>query len=60
MTEVAPISMYYPAEPYHQQYLARGGRFGRPQNPTKGCNDPIRCAACAQGWVGKPGHGVSW
>jgi peptide-methionine (S)-S-oxide reductase len=27
----------------HQQYLARGGRFGKPQSPKKNCTDPIRC-----------------
>ncbi|GLC44806.1 hypothetical protein PLESTF_001097900 [Pleodorina starrii] len=43
VTQVEPIDNYHPAEPYHQQYLARGGRFGKPQNPNKGCNDPIRC-----------------
>ncbi|EFJ40180.1 hypothetical protein VOLCADRAFT_109463 [Volvox carteri f. nagariensis] len=43
VTQVEPIENYHPAEPYHQQYLARGGRFGRPQNSAKGCNDPIRC-----------------
>ncbi|KAG2447067.1 hypothetical protein HYH02_007818 [Chlamydomonas schloesseri] len=43
VTVVEPINNYHSAEPYHQQYLARGGRFGKPQNPSKGCNDPIRC-----------------
>eukprot|EP00197_Chlamydomonas_leiostraca_P010506 CAMPEP_0202865264 /NCGR_PEP_ID=MMETSP1391-20130828/5494_1 /ASSEMBLY_ACC=CAM_ASM_000867 /TAXON_ID=1034604 /ORGANISM="Chlamydomonas leiostraca, Strain SAG 11-49" /LENGTH=314 /DNA_ID=CAMNT_0049545085 /DNA_START=114 /DNA_END=1058 /DNA_ORIENTATION=+ len=43
VTEVVSLSKYYTAEPYHQQYLARGGRFGKSQNPAKGCNDPIRC-----------------
>ncbi|GFR50978.1 hypothetical protein Agub_g13303 [Astrephomene gubernaculifera] len=43
VTVIEPLSNYHPAEPYHQQYLARGGRFGRPQNPSKGCTDPIRC-----------------
>lgn len=43
VTEIADVAGYYPAEQYHQQYLARGGRFGRPQAATKGCNDPIRC-----------------
>ncbi|GIL92602.1 hypothetical protein Vretimale_14021 [Volvox reticuliferus] len=43
VTQVEPLDNYSPAEPYHQQYLARGGRFGRPQNPAKGCDDPIRC-----------------
>lgn len=43
VTEVDDIKMYYPAEPYHQQYLSKGGRFGRPQDSSKGCSDPIRC-----------------
>lgn len=42
-TELEPLKEYYAAEPYHQNYLAKGGRFGQPQNPGKGCNDPIRC-----------------
>ncbi|KAI8475726.1 MAG: peptide methionine sulfoxide reductase MsrA [Monoraphidium minutum] len=42
-TELEPLKEYYPAEDYHQMYLAKGGRFGRPQDPGKGCNDPIRC-----------------
>lgn len=43
VTEVAEISKYSAAEPYHQQYLARGGRNGNAQNPAKLCTDPIRC-----------------
>lgn len=43
VTEIVAVSKYHTAEPYHQQYLARGGRFGRAQNPSKGCSDPIRC-----------------
>jgi peptide-methionine (S)-S-oxide reductase len=43
VTEVEPIRNYTVAEPNHQQYLAGGGRFGQPQSPAKGCNDPIRC-----------------
>lgn len=42
-TELADCSMYHPAEGYHQQYLARGGRNGQPQDAKKGCTDPIRC-----------------
>ena len=42
-TELEDMHSYYPAEDYHQKYLARGGRFGNPQNPQKGCKDPIRC-----------------
>lgn len=42
-TELEPLREYYAAEPYHQNYLARGGRFGNAQSNAKGCNDPIRC-----------------
>jgi peptide-methionine (S)-S-oxide reductase len=45
-TEIAPLSCYYRAEDYHQQYLAKGGRNGNAQSPAKLCNDPIRCCAC--------------
>ena len=31
------------AEEFHQQYLAKGGRFGQGQSTAKGCDDPIRC-----------------
>lgn len=34
-TEIKPIEKYTAAEPYHQQYLARGGRNGNAQNPGK-------------------------
>ena len=43
VTELEPIRAFSPAEEYHQQYLAKGGRFNRPQSPAKGCTDPIRC-----------------
>lgn len=43
VAELAPAGDYYIAEGYHQQYLAKGGRFGRPQSAEKGCNDEIRC-----------------
>lgn len=43
VTEVVPVNKYYPAEEYHQQYLAKGGRFNNPQSTVKGCTDPIRC-----------------
>jgi hypothetical protein len=43
VSELAPIGPYFLAEPYHQQYLSRGGRFGSPQSAAKGCKDPIRC-----------------
>lgn len=42
-TEVRPADTFYDAEAYHQQYLAKGGRFGRPQSAEKGCDDTIRC-----------------
>ncbi len=42
-TEVFPAKQWWDAEKYHQQYLAKGGRFGRAQSTEKGCNDPIRC-----------------
>lgn len=34
---------YYIAEKYHQQYLAKGGRFGMPQSAEKGATENIRC-----------------
>ncbi|KAF5834263.1 hypothetical protein DUNSADRAFT_9175 [Dunaliella salina] len=43
VTEIEPVSMYYTAEPYHQQFLAKGGRAGNAQSAAKGCQDPIRC-----------------
>ncbi|BBM97008.1 peptide-methionine (S)-S-oxide reductase [Marchantia polymorpha subsp. ruderalis] len=43
VTEVLPAKKWYRAEEYHQQYLAKGGRFGFRQSTEKGCNDPIRC-----------------
>ncbi|BDA41206.1 probable peptide methionine sulfoxide reductase at C-terminar half [Coccomyxa sp. Obi] len=42
-TEVEAVRSYWTAEEYHQEYLAKGGRFGRAQDPSKGCTDPIRC-----------------
>lgn len=43
VTEIVPIDKYSAAEPYHQKYLARGGRFGKPQSAAKNCTDPVRC-----------------
>ena len=43
VTELLPAQVYWPAEEYHQQYLAKGGRFNEPQSPAKGCTDTIRC-----------------
>jgi len=42
-TEVVMAKPYWPAEAEHQNYLARGGRFGDVQSRAKGCQDPIRC-----------------
>lgn len=42
-TEIAPLALYTPAEDMHQSYLAKGGRFGKPQSAAKSCSDPIRC-----------------
>ncbi|THG02951.1 hypothetical protein TEA_021498 [Camellia sinensis var. sinensis] len=43
VSEILPAKKFYRAEEYHQQYLAKGGRFGLKQSTDKGCNDPIRC-----------------
>lgn len=43
VTEMADVNGFTSAESYHQQYLERGGRFGKAQSAEKGCDDPIRC-----------------
>jgi len=43
VTEVAPAQIFWPAEEEHQQYLEKGGRFGRAQTAIKGATDEIRC-----------------
>jgi len=43
MLEVKPARAFWPAEAYHQRYLEKGGRFGRPQSAAKGNTDEIRC-----------------
>lgn len=43
VTPIEPATDYYLAESYHQQYLSKGGRGGRPQSADKGNKDPIRC-----------------
>ncbi|DBA75910.1 hypothetical protein WJX79_007111 [Trebouxia sp. C0005] len=43
VTEMAEVKGFKAAEDYHQQYLERGGRFGKAQSAKKGCDDPIRC-----------------
>lgn len=43
VSALEPTGDYYLAENYHQQYLSKGGRFGRAQSAAKNCADPIRC-----------------
>ena len=43
VAELSEATMYYVAEPYHQQYLAKGGRMGFAQSAEKGATDKIRC-----------------
>jgi peptide-methionine (S)-S-oxide reductase len=42
-TECMAAKPFWPAEEYHQQYLAKGGRFGTPQSAEKGSTDEIQC-----------------
>jgi peptide-methionine (S)-S-oxide reductase len=42
-TELQPVQFFWPAEKFHQQYLQKGGRFGQPQDASKGSTIPIRC-----------------
>lgn len=42
------ISKYTPAEDYHQQYLAKGGRNGSAQSPAKVRNDEAGGAGRSQ------------
>ena len=43
VTEVVEATTFYIGEDYHQQYLSKGGRFGRKQSAEKGCTDKVRC-----------------
>ncbi|CAM9978936.1 unnamed protein product, partial [Hapterophycus canaliculatus] len=42
-TECKEATVYWPAELYHQQYLAKGGRNGQAQSAEKGATETIRC-----------------
>ena len=42
-TECKQALPFWPAEKYHQQYLAKGGRTGSGQSAEKGSTDTIRC-----------------
>lgn len=42
-TECKQALPFWPAEKYHQQYLAKGGRGGSGQSTEKGSTDTIRC-----------------
>ncbi|KAK9793992.1 hypothetical protein WJX73_000208 [Symbiochloris irregularis] len=43
VSELLPAQDFYIAEKYHQQYLAKGGRFSQPQDASKGATEKIRC-----------------
>ena len=43
VTEVKRATIFWPAEEHHQDYLKKGGRYGRSQSSEKGCTDTIRC-----------------
>lgn len=42
-SELKAATPFWPAEKYHQQYLEKGGRFGRSQSAEKGSKETIRC-----------------
>lgn len=42
-SELKAATPFWPAEKYHQQYLEKGGRFGQPQDASKGATETIRC-----------------
>ncbi|KAJ1617054.1 peptide methionine sulfoxide reductase MsrA, partial [Pavlovales sp. CCMP2436] len=41
-TEIEDAQIFWPAEEYHQRFLAKGSG-GRPQSPAKRCAEKIRC-----------------
>jgi hypothetical protein len=40
--------MWCVLQPYHQQYLAKGGRNGQAQDPSKGCKGGCGAGALAE------------